>query len=271
VAWWFAIVLGVLQGLTEFLPVSSTAHLRIAPALLGERDPGAAYTAVLQLGTLAAVLGFYRRKVFVDLPLGVLRDPRGPNGRLALYLIVATLPVAVGGVLLKDFIVGDARSLWVVSGALISVGILMVFISARARHARDLAELTLVDAGIIGLAQACALVPGVSRSGATILCALALGLRGSAAAEFSFLLSIPAIAGAGIFEMDEAIDAFGGDPAPLVIGTAVAGVTGYAAIAWFIRFVGQRGLNGFALYRILLGAMLIVLLVTHVLSPFAGV
>ena len=270
-SWWFAIVLGLVQGLTEFLPISSTAHLRIVPALLGQHDPGAAYTAVLQLGTLVAVLIYFARDVFVDLPRGLFRDPRGPSGRLALYLIVATLPVAVGGVALEDFIVGDARSLWVVSTALITVGIAMVFITTRARHARGIADLRLADAIVIGGAQALALIPGVSRSGATICCALLLGMRGPDAARFSFLLSIPAIAGAGIFKMDDAIDAFGGDPVPLIVGTVVAGLTGYASIAWFLRFLGNKNLNGFAAYRVALGVALIVLLVTRTLSPFAGV
>ncbi len=269
---WFAIVLGVVQGLTEFLPISSTAHLRIIPALFGERDPGAAYTAVLQLGTLAAVLVYFARDVFVDLPRALFTDPRSPRGRLPLYLIAATIPIAVAGVTLEDFIVGDARSLWVVSGALIAVGVAMAVIDARARNVRMLDDLGLVDALLIGGAQALALIPGVSRSGATICCALLLGLRRTEAARFSFLMSIPAVAGAGIFKMSDAIDELGAAAVPsLVVGTIVAGITGYASIAWLMRFLGSRRLVGFAAYRVALGVLLVALLGAGALSPFAGV
>ncbi len=269
---WFAIVLGIVQGLTEFLPISSTAHLRIVPALLGQHDPGAAYTAVLQLGTLVAVLVYFARDVFVDLPRSLFTDPRSPGGRMVLYLLVATIPIGLAGVLLEDFIVGDARSLWVVSATLIGVGVAMAIIDARARNARVLADLTLVDAVLIGAAQALALVPGVSRSGATICCALVLGLRRTEAARFSFLMSIPAVAGAGVFKMKDAVNELGADAiTPLVAGTIAAGITGYLSIAWLMRFLGTRRLVGFSAYRVALGVLLVALLATHTLSPFAGV
>lgn len=269
---WFAIVLGAVQGLTEFLPISSTAHLRIVPALLGQHDPGAAFTAVLQLGTLAAVLVYFARDVFVDMPRALVRDPRSPRGRLGPYLIVATVPIAIAGVALEDFIVGDARSLWVVSGALVGVGLAMAVIDARTRNVRVLDELRLVDALLIGGAQALALVPGVSRSGATICCALLLGLRRTEAARFSFLLSIPAIAGAGVFKAGDAVSELGADAVtPLVAGTLAAAVTGYLSIAWLMTFLGTRRLVGFAVYRVVLGALIIALVVGGLLSPFAGV
>lgn len=269
---WFAIVMGFAQGLTEFLPISSTAHLRILPALLGQHDPGAAYTAVLQLGTLVAVLVYFARDVFYDLPRAILTAPRSPRGRLPLYLIVATIPIGVAGILLKDFIVGDARSLWVVSGALIGVGILMAVIDARARNTRVLDDLTLLDAALIGVAQAMALVPGVSRSGSTICCALLLGLHRKEAARFSFLMSIPAVAGAGVFEMKDAVHELGADAVtPLLTGTVVAAIVGYASIAWLMRFLGSRRLVGFAAYRVALGVLLLSLLAAGALSPFAGV
>jgi len=269
---WFAIVLGVVQGLTEFLPISSTAHLRIVPALLGQHDPGAAFTAVLQLGTLAAVLIYFARDVFVDLPKALFTAPRSARGRLPLYLIAATLPVGIAGFALKHVIVGDARSLWVVSGALITVGIAMAVIDARAVGERVLDDLSWLDAMLIGCAQALALVPGVSRSGATICCALILGLRRTEAARFSFLLSIPAIAGAGIFEMKDAVRELRGDSVtPLVVGTLVSGVVGYASVAWLLRFLGHHRLHVFSGYRVALGLVLIGLLVSGVLSPFAGV
>jgi undecaprenyl-diphosphatase len=272
VSLWFAIVLGVAQGLTEFLPISSTAHLRILPALLGQHDPGAAYTAVLQLGTLAAVIIYFARDLFIDMPRAFFTDRKSPGALLPLYLVVATLPIAIAGIALEDFIVGDARSLWVVSGALIVVGLLMAFIDARARNLRGVHEMHLVDALLIGGAQALALIPGVSRSGATICCALVLGLRRTEAARFSFLMSIPAVAGAGIFKMDDAIAELGGDAvASLVVGTVVSGLVGYASIAWLMKFLGSRRLVGFAAYRVALGVALVALLAAGALSPFAGV
>jgi len=272
VSLWFAILLGAAQGLTEFLPISSTAHLRILPALLGQHDPGAAYTAVLQLGTLAAVLIYFRRALFIEMPRALFTDPRSPKGRLPLYLIAATLPIGIAGIALEDLIVGDARSLWVVSAALIGVGILMWIVDRKAADRRGLDDLQLLDAMLIGAAQALALCPGVSRSGATIIAALLLGMRRTEAASFSFLLSIPAVAGAGVFQLDDAVDQLGADAVtPLIVGTVVAGLTGYASIAWLLRFLGKRSLGGFAYYRVALGAVLIALLAANVLSPFAGV
>jgi undecaprenyl-diphosphatase len=269
---WFAILLGAAQGLTEFLPISSTAHLRILPALLGQHDPGAAYTAVLQLGTLVAVLVYFRRALFIDMPRALFKDPKSPRGRLPLYLIAATVPIGVAGIALEDLIVGDARSLWVVSGALIGVGIVMWIIDRKAADLRSLDELRLADAMIIGGAQMLALCPGVSRSGATICAALLLGMRRTEAASFSFLLSIPAVAGAGVFQMDDAIAELGSDAiVPLIVGTVVAGLTGYATIAWLLRFLGKSSLGGFAYYRVALGVLLIALLAAGTLSPFAGV
>jgi undecaprenyl-diphosphatase len=164
------------------------------------------------------------------------------------------------------------RQLWVVSGALIGVGVLMAVIDARARNQRLLDDLGLADALLIGCAQALALVPGVSRSGATICCALVLGLRRTEAARFSFLMSVPAIAGAGVFQMNDAVSELGSDAiTSLVVGTVVSALVGYAAIAWLMRFLGTRRLVGFAVYRVALGVLLIALLAAGTLSPFAGV
>ncbi len=271
-ALWFAILLGVIQGLSEFLPISSTAHLRIAPALLGQADPGAPFTAVLQLGTLAAVLVYFARDLFVDLPRAILSDPRGVKARLPLYLAAGTIPIVVAGLGLKDYIVGDFRSLWVVASTLVGVGIAMAVIDKRARGGRVIDDLRLADVVLIGVAQALALVPGVSRSGATICCALVIGMRRDQAARFSFLLGIPAIAGAGLFEMKDALRELGPDAVvPLVVGTIVAGVTGYVSIAWLLRFLATRSLAGFAVYRVVLGVILFALLVSQLLAPFAGV
>jgi len=191
---WFAALLGLLQGLTEFIPVSSTAHLRVAPALIGQADPGAAFTAVVQLGSLLAVIAYFAKDLFVTLPRAMIKEPKSPEGRLPIYLVVGTIPIVVAGIGLHKFITGDARSLYVIGSALIGVGIVLIIVDARAAkrdQPRTLATLTLTDAILIGAAQALALIPGVSRSGATICTALALGFARPDAARFSFLLSIP--------------------------------------------------------------------------------
>lgn len=268
---WFAIVLGVLQGVSEFLPISSTAHLRLAPALLGQHDPGAAFTAVIQLGTLAAVLVYFARDLFVDLPRALLTAPGSTRGRLPLYLVAGTIPIGVAGLAGKSLWVGDARSLWVVAAALIVVAVVMIVVDRGRAGERAIDQLALLDVMLIGLAQAMALVPGVSRSGATICAALALGMRRSEAARFSFLLGVPAIAAAGLLELPDAIRELGGDAiAPLAIGTLTAAVVGYASIAWLLRYLGRHRFTGFAGYRIALGVTVIALLASGVIDPFAG-
>ena len=259
-----AAVLGVVQGVTEFLPISSTAHLRIVPALLGWSDPGAAFTAVLQLGTLAAVLAFFARDLgaMARGSLAALAHPdrRGDfQARLAAYLIAGTLPVVVMGVLFKSAIRGGLRALPVIATALIVVALALAVVERLARHRRAFEDLVLRDAVIIGCAQALALIPGVSRSGITILAAMAIGLRRDAAARFSFLLSIPAVAGAGVFEMRHVLHSDVG-AVPLVVGLLLAGVTGYASIAWLLRFLRTRTMYPFIGYRIVLGLVIFGLL-----------
>src|SRR4051794_21748330 len=196
-ALWLAALLGLVQGLTEFIPVSSTAHLRIVPALLGQPDAGTAYTAVIQLGTLAAVLAYFSKDL-LQLPAAMIRDSGSFEGRLPWLLAVGTLPIVILGLTLKKHIEGDLRSLYVIATALIVVGIVMALIdhytSGRDSY-RPLSAITLTDALLVGFAQSLALVPGVSRSGATMCMILLLGFTRSDSARFSFLLSIPAIAG----------------------------------------------------------------------------
>jgi undecaprenyl-diphosphatase len=269
---WFAIVLGFVQGITEFLPVSSTAHLRMTPALLGQHDPGAAFTAVLQLGTLVAVITYFARDLFVDLPRAMVRDRTSPQARLPWLLIAGTVPIVVVGLATRHLIEGDARSLWVIAASLAGVGVLMAVIDARANGQRTIDSVGLRDAMIIGCAQSLALCPGVSRSGATILAALILGLRRSDAARFSFLLGIPAVAGAGLLEARHAIAELGADAwRPLAVALAVAAVTGYASIAWLLRFLGDHRLRGFAMYRGAVAIALAIVLITGAVDPFAGV
>ena len=265
---WFAGVLGVVQGLTEFLPVSSTAHLRIFPALAGQPDPGAAFSAVIQLGTLLAVLIYFARDLFVDMPRAILVDRKSAEARRAGLLILGTIPIVIAGLSLKGFITGDARSLYVVATALIVVGAAFFVAERVGSQTRSMKAITVTDASLIGLAQACALIPGVSRSGATILMALLLGLQRPDAARFSFLLGVPAIAGAGLFEIRDAAAELGaGAWGPLIVGAGAAAVTGYAAIAWLLQYLRQHSLRRFGVYRIALGLLLLSLCIGGVLAP----
>jgi undecaprenyl-diphosphatase len=268
-ALWFAALLGLIQGLTEFIPVSSTAHLRVASALAGQQDAGAAYTAVIQLGTLAAVLAYFAKDL-VALPAAMIRAPSSTDGRLPWLIAVGTLPIVILGLALKKHIEGDLRSLYVIATALISVGLVMAVIDhlAAGRDGRGIATITYSDAILIGLAQTLALVPGVSRSGATICMALVLGLSRSDAARFSFLLSIPAVGGAGILEARKAFTELGSEAIPaLAVGIGVAAVVGYASIAWFLRWLGSHHLIGFAVYRVAAGLALLAALAARMVSP----
>ncbi len=259
-ALWFAALLGLIQGLTEFIPVSSTAHLRVAPALFGQPDPGAPFTAVIQLGTLVAVLAYFAKDL-TGMTNAMFREPGSFEARLPWLIAVGTLPIVICGLAFKKQIEGDLRSLYVVAGALIAIGIVMAVIdhiaSGRDSH-RPLAAITYTDALLVGLAQTLALVPGVSRSGATMCMILMLGFTRSDSARFSFLLSIPAIAGAGIFEARTAFAQLGSSAIPAIaVGTAVAAITGYASIAWFLKWLGSHSLFGFAVYRVACGAALL--------------
>ncbi|MCA9674984.1 MAG: undecaprenyl-diphosphatase UppP [Kofleriaceae bacterium] len=266
---WFAVVLGLVEGLTEFIPISSTAHLRITPTLLGQPDPGAAFAAVIQLGPLVAVCAYFAKDLFVTLPRAMIKAPRSPEGRLPWMIAVGTIPVVAAGLLLKHQIEGDFRSLYVVAGALVGVGLLMAYIDARGAGQRGTFDLGWTDAILIGMAQACALVPGVSRSGATICMALVLGMSRKESARFSFLLGIPAIAGAGVFELREIH--LGGDALmPVIVGTLVAAVSGYLSIAWLLKFLGTHRLRSFAVYRVIAGLVLLALLASHVIAATAG-
>ena len=266
---WFAALLGLVQGLTEFLPVSSTAHLRITPALLGQPDPGASFSAVIQLGTLLAVIVYFAKDLFVKMPRAFFTDRSSPEGRLPVYLVLGTIPIVILGLSLRGLITGPARSLWVVASALAFLAVVMVIAEKRSNLTRTLASIRLSDAMIIGFAQALALVPGMSRSGSTIVFALFLGFRRDDAARFSFLLGIPAIAGAGIFEFKDALAELGtGSLGPLLVGTAVAFISGYASIAWLLRFLGSRTLLSFAGYRLILAGVIFALSFAGLLNPY---
>lgn len=271
-----ALVLGLVQGLTEFLPISSTAHLRIAPALLGWPDPGAAYSAVIQLGTVASVVIYFWREL-VKLGraffAGLLsKNPFGSlDSRLAWYVILGTIPISVAGLLFRKAIKTSARSLYVVAGALIVLAIILYVVERMATHRRTIADMTLKDGLWIGAWQALALIPGASRSGTTLTGGLSLGLRREDAARYSFLLSIPATTLAGLFELKDLLVATDRpSTAALVVGTLVAFGSGMAAIAGLLAFLRTRSTLVFVVYRVVLGVALLGLLGAGMLDPMAG-
>ncbi len=268
-----AIVLGLVQGLTEFLPISSTAHLRIIPALVGWDDPGAAYSAIIQLGTVVAVLAYFAKDI-LKLTRGFVRGlvDRQPFGtedsRLAWFVGLGTIPISVVGLLFKSAIKTSLRSLYVISASLIILAVVLFIVERAASHQRRIADMTLKDGLIIGLWQALALIPGSSRSGTTITGGLALGLRREDAARYSFLLSIPATTLAGLLSLKDIIS----DPAPapvmaMVVGTVVSFAAGLATISGLLRFVRTQSMLVFIVYRVVLGVALLGLLSAGVLQP----
>ena len=228
--------------------------MRIVPALLGWPDSGAAFTAVIQLGTLLAVILFFSRELFGMAT--ALADPnrqRGPEGRMALYLVVGTVPIGIAGVLFRHAVEGPLRSLAVIATSLIVVGLVMALVERLARQERAMDSLGLRDVLIIGLGQALALFPGVSRSGITLAFAMAIGLRRDAAARFSFLLSIPAVAAAAVFEIPTLLHNRDVGISAMAAGLAAAAVSGYLCIRWLLRFLQTRTVYSFVIYRVALG------------------
>ena len=271
-----SIILGIVEGLTEFLPVSSTGHLTITEKLLGmqlDGDAGkalTAYTAVIQMGAIAAVLLYFARDIFgiATAWLGGLTNAdrrSSADYRLGWYVIVGSLPIGLVGFLARDVIKGPLRSLWWVAGALIAWSLVMVIAERRSSQSRDLEQLTLRDALVIGCAQCIALIPGVSRSGATISVGLLTGLDRVTATRLSFFLSIPALTAAGLYELKDVVGSDIG-LAPTVVGTAVSFVVAYAAVAWLLKFVAHHSIVAFVPYRVALGAVLLGLLGAGVMS-----
>lgn len=270
ISWFEAIILGLVQGITEFLPISSSAHIFIVSQLFGWQDPGAAFTAVSQIGTELAVIVFFRRDIarIISAWARSLVKPAlrsGIDARMGWYIIVGTIPIAVIGLVFSHQIETAARNLWLVSGTLIGFGIILGVADALGRHRLVLANLNAKDGILFGLGQALALIPGVSRSGATISTGLALGYTREAAARYAFLLAIPAVVASGLYEATK----IGGDSAvewaPTILATVIAFFTGFAVIAWLLRWVTTRSYLPFVIYRIALGLLLIVLLLTGVL------
>jgi undecaprenyl-diphosphatase len=262
-----AIVLGITQGLTEFLPISSTAHLRIVPAFAGWEDPGAAFTAVTQLGTMAAVLLYFRTDLarIAHAWLRSLRDPaerKGLDARMGWYIILGTIPIGIFGLAFKDQIENGARDLYLISIALIVLGFVLLAAEKVGRKERRIEDITRRDGIAVGFAQALALVPGVSRSGATISAGLFLGFDRTSAARFSFLLSIPAVVLSGVLEFASFLGDSDGQHAglgALAVATLLAFVVGYASIAFLLRYLSNHSTIVFVIYRVALGSLVLVL------------
>ena len=266
-----AIVLGIVQGLTEFLPISSTAHLRIVPAFLGWPDPGSAFTAVVQLGTMLAVLIYFRHDLLriIRTWFASLRNPelRGElDARMGWYIGLGTIPVAVFGLIFKDQIESGGRDLYLIGSALIVFGLILMAADMTARLERPLESIRRRDAVFVGLAQALALIPGVSRSGATITAGLLRGFDRQAAARYSFLLSIPAVVLSGLFELRKIGDPGGAGPVSTVIATLLAFVVGYATIAFLLRWLTSHSMAVFVVYRVALGVLVLALTAAGAIS-----
>ncbi|MFD7731389.1 undecaprenyl-diphosphate phosphatase [Kitasatospora phosalacinea] len=275
--WFHAAVLGLVQGLTEFLPVSSSAHLRVFSALAGWDDPGAAFTAVTQLGTESAVLIYFRKDIGAIIKawtLSLFRAEwrRDQNAKLGWYVIIGTLPIGILGKLFQDTIETTLRDLRLIGTTLIVFGVVLAIAdrSRAVRNARSIESLNFKHALIYGAAQSLALIPGVSRSGGTISAGLFLGYSREAAARYSFLLAIPAVLASGGLELLKIGD--GPAPAwgPTVLATLIAFAVGYAAIAWFLKYISHNSFTPFVVYRILLGITIIALVTMGTLDPNAG-
>ncbi len=271
--WFEAVFLGILQGLTEFLPISSSAHLLIFSQIFGWQDPGAAFTAVTQIGTETAVLIYFRKDIWRIITTWVksLYTPelRGNlDARMGWYVIVGTIPIAVIGVLFADQIETAARNLWLVSTVLIVFGIILGVADKVGAKTRGLETLSMRSGLVYGFGQALALIPGVSRSGATITTGLFMGFTREAATRYAFLLAIPAVLASGFFEATKI-----GDPGQpnvawpqVIVATLVAFVIGYAVISWLLKFVSTHSYMPFVIYRVALGSLVLGLLASGAIA-----
>jgi undecaprenyl-diphosphatase len=258
------LVLAIVQGLTEFLPISSSGHLILAPHLFGFEDQGLAFDVAVHLGSLIAVLAYFRRDILrivsgwlVALPM---RQPQTVESRLGWAIIVGTVPVVVAGLLLKSIVEGELRAPWVIAASTIAFGLLLGWVDLRARRVRSVEQITIGDALIIGFSQVLALIPGTSRSGITMTAGLWLGLNRAAASRFSFLLSIPTILASSLLITRDLL----GSETPvdwsaIGLGVLLSGIAAYLTIFFFLRFIERVGMWPFVVYRLLLGAVIVLL------------
>jgi len=272
-----AIVLGIIQGLTEFIPISSSAHLRVVPALLGWKDEGAAFTAVIQIGTLVATFIYFRKDIS-NLLKGFFTALKtknffsNPESRVFLLIILGTIPISICGLVFKKFIVGDARGLYVVASMLIILAVILFIAEKVSVKKKDMEHISIKDGIIIGCAQALALIPGSSRSGVTITAGLFCGLKRETAARYSFLLSIPAISLSGLYELySERAELLAESKLNLIVATIVSGIVGYISIAFLINYLKTRTNLIFIIYRIAFGLIILYLLSQGYISNLQGV
>jgi undecaprenyl-diphosphatase len=273
--WIEAVVLGVVQGLTEFLPISSSAHLRLVGEVFGWDDPGAAFTAITQIGTEAAVLLYFRKDIgrIVVAWLGSLAGRRkgDPDARMGWLIIIGSIPIVVLGLLFQDDIETTLRDLRIVAIALVAFSLILFWADRVGAKKRELPDLTVGHGIAFGFAQAAALVPGVSRSGGTITMGLFLGYTRAAAARYSFLLAVPAVLGSGFFQAYEALtgDVAGEEVAwgPTILATVIAFGVGLTVIAWLLRYLDRGSFTPFVVYRVVLGLLVLALVGAGVLSP----
>ena len=273
-SWLQVVVLSVVQGLTEFLPVSSSGHLAIVSQLFFSDDAGASFTAVSQLGTEAAVLIYFARDIgrILTAWFGGLRDPsrRTSDYWLGWWVIIGTIPIGAAGLIFKHYIRDDVRNLWVIATALLVFSAVIAAAEYFGKQTRPIEQFTWKDSILIGLSQCLALVPGVSRSGATISAGLFLGQEREAAARFGFLLAIPAVLASGMYSLPDAFHPDGkglsASGPQLAVSVVIAFVIGLAAVSWFLKFLVRHGMYWFVGYRVILGVTLLVLLGTGVVA-----
>lgn len=279
-SWLEAVVLGIVQGLTEFLPISSSAHQLIVGRLFwGNDGGGAAFTAVNQLGTETAVIVYFWRDIVRIISHWaqslVGRIPRNdPDARMGWLVIVGSIPIGVLGLVFQDFIEGPLRNLWITATALLVFALVIAVADSTARQTKSLEDLSVKDGLLFGLWQACALVPGVSRSGGTISGGLFMGYTREAAARYSFLLAIPAVVASGLFELKDVVGGTAHDTGNVVetswgeiaVATVLAFVIGYAVIAWFLKYISTHDFRPFVYYRIVLALAVFGLLATGAIN-----
>ena len=279
--WLEALIMGLVQGLTEFLPISSSAHLRVVGELIGAGDPGAGFTAITQIGTETAVLIYFWKDIvriisrwWMSLPF-ISKESRikssDPDVRMGWMIIVGSLPIAVLGLLLESWIDTTFRNLWITVFMLAAFGLLLGWADRVGRRVNSLDKMTWGQAVAFGFAQALALIPGVSRSGGTITAGRLMGFTREAAARYSFLLALPAVFASGFYK---AFKAFGDEQAvgwgPTILATLVAFVVGYLVIVWFLKLVTTKSFEPFVIYRLCFAALVAILLIVGVLQPLAG-
>lgn len=277
--WLEALIMGLVQGLTEFLPISSSAHLRFVGELIGAGDPGAGFTAITQIGTETAVLIYFRSDIariisrwWRSLPFwdsSKRLSPKDPDARLGWMIIVGTLPIGILGILLEDWIDTNFRNLWITVFMLAGFGLLLGWADSVGKRVNTLDKMTWGQAIAFGFAQAMALIPGVSRSGGTITAGRLMGFKREAAARYSFLLALPAVYASGFYKLFKAV---GGEDSsvgfmPTLLATLVAFAVGYVVIVWFLKIVSTYSFKPFVIYRLGFAALIAVLLLAHVISP----